>query len=673
MLDVPQAQSSAHTTEAPAAVGIDAAVNGVGSIGGVSPDTSPDSAAPVKPGHLQHMADVAGIAMPGGSCAAGLAGPGAPDHRLSPSGQSPSVPASQSQHSLLAPESMQMSAHEGAVKTEPAVATTGRVPAAISADRAAVPVCPRPLPNGAAAARSLDSNSQRSVMRPQTSKVGELPAKASGSPIGSPASAGAVAADSAAAGQSPSSPPCPDTLTTGSERGEARPEESLRLPGVHATASRPRSASGQTGLRETSDATLQQLADDTAAMQQVEAQDSTLLPDAITALPSEQQAGVQDVTERSSGVQPEPSGLSAKQLEILRQLVAQLGGKPSEAQQSAPLPQPQQAAPSSVDHLSTPAAKPVLQSGGPVHQPGLPMDPRPAPLCSPAQAPPPVRSEHELPAEGRMAQHGRPPRTDGRPQHFFCATRPLPGLQEAPGPETVSAPAMGSCSMPLQDGQPNPQQDGSGPRGVGAADLPGVDAAGLSRQHAVLPDSEADLDTGTRPKTETSPTPHPLRTPTSVRLPTASRRVVAPRPKWNGDSSGAVPPADGAPWVPAPLPAAAAPECSSSPQTMPSKHQQQAPASAMSVPFTLPTESLPASGKATAATLAPAAEPARNPQASMEPAAVALDAWLRGLPSAVHQELAAVKQLVLPRKKLRLLADIDAYLFSASKGALCLE
>jgi len=671
MLDVPQAQSSAHTTEAPAAVEIDAAVNGAGGIGDVSPGPSPDSALPVKPGHLQHMADVAGIAMPGGSCTAGLAGPGAPAHGLSSSGQSPRVPASRSQHSLQAPESTQMSAHEGAVKTEPAVATTGRVPAATSADRAAAPVCPGPLPNGAAATQSLDSNNQRMDMLLHSSNFGsDVPEKTPGSAVNNGASAGAVAADTAAAGQAPSPPPCPDTLATGGEHLDAEPGQTTRLPGLHAPGLQRGAASEQTGQRGTSDAIVLQATENVAAPKQAE-DDSTLLPDITAALPRDSQAGEQHVTERSGSVPPEPSGLSAKQLDILRQLVAQLGGKPSEAQQSASLPQLQQAAPASVDHLPAPAASPVLQSGGPVHQPGLPVDPRPAPSCSLAQTPP--LTEHELPAAGRMAQHGRPPQSDGRPQHFFSATRPLPGLQEAPGPETVSAPAMGSRSMPLQDGQPNPQQDGRGRLGAAAADLPGVNAAGLSRQHTVLPDSEADLETGARPKTAMSPTlTQRLRTPTRVRLPTASRRVVAPRPKGNGDSGGAVPSADGAPWMPAPNSAAAAPECSSLPQTVPSKHQQQAPASSLPVPLTLPTESLPALGTATAAGLAPAAEPAQNPQASMEPAAAASDAWLRGLPPAVHQELAAVKQLVLPCKKLKLLADVDNHLYNASKRALCL-
>jgi len=652
-------------------VGNDAAHHGACSIGGVSAGISP-SAVPMELGEPQHMAQATGIVMPADRCAAGIAGPGASDHRLSANGQSTMVPASQSQHSLQAPESTQMSAaHEGAVKIEPAVATSGPAPAARSADRAAAPACPRPLPDGAAATRSLDSNSHRMDMHPQASQVGEVPAKASGSPAGSAASAGAVATDTAAAGQSPSSPPCPDTLATGSELGEAPPEEPSRLPGVHATASQPRSASGQTGLQDTSDANRPQVAEDPAATKQVETQDSTLLPDPISALPREQQAGEQHVMERSGSVQPEPSGLSAKQLEIMRQLVAQLGGEPSVAEHGASLPQPQQAALASVDQLPVPAASPVLQSSGPVHQPDMPTDPRPAPSRSLAQTPPLPGPEREHAAAGRMAQAGRPPRVDVRPQHFYSATRPLAGLEEAPGPETVSGPANGSRSIPLQDGQPNPQQDDHSPAGLAAAARPGVSVIGLSRPHAVLPDSEAGSDTGVRPKTTTCPTTaHPSRTPTRVRLPTASRRVVAPRPKGSGGSSGPSPPADGAPRVPAPLPAATAPEYKSSPQTMPSKHQQQAPVSSMSSPLPHRTESLPASGTATAANLAPAAEPSRNPQASMEPAAVALGAWLRGLPSAVHQELTAVKQLVLPCKKLKLLADVDAHLYNASKSVL---
>ena len=657
-----QVQSSAPTADAPAAVSPEAAIDSAASIGSAS--ASPDSAAPAEAGRLQHMAATPGIDMPAGRCAAGQAGPCASE-RLSLNSQLPLTIASQSQHSGQAPETIHTSAYEGAMKTEAAVATMAPVQAATFGEPSAALARARQLLDGAAASQFLDSSIMRADMQLHASQAGsEAPVKASRSPVDSGASAAAAAAHTAAAGQSPSLPPRPNTLATYSEHVNAQPAQATRVPGLRAPGLQPHAASRQTGLRDTSDAILQQTAEDAAAKKHEQTRNSTLLPDRIAALPCEQLAKVPHGTEHSSGVQPEPSGLNAQQLESMSQLVAQLGSTPAARHSTSPL-QPQQAAPASVDHLLASATSPMPQTSRLVHQPGLPVDPRPARACSLMQTTPQLEPEHERAAAGRTAQPGRPPRSDTRPQHFFSATRPLPGPGHAPGPETVSAPVRASGSM--QERQPSPQQDGDSPRDRAAA--------GLSRPHAVLSGGvEVDLDTGARPKAMTGPNTRPWRTPIHVRLPTASRRIAAARPAADGGSSGPSPPADGAPRVPASLPAAAAANRSSSPQTMPSKHQQEAPASPASVPLAHSTGSPPpGSVTATAAGLTPAAESAPAPHAAVDPAAATLAAWLHGLPSEVRKELAAVEHLVLPRKKLKLLKDVDTHLYSASKSAVCLS
>ena len=644
----------------------DAATNGATGDDGDDAGAAPDSAVAVEPSHPRHTANATGVAMPDEGCAAVPRGLGGSTW-LSLDGESPKV-MTHSQRSEDLPANTQMSAHEGAVKTEPAAATAGAVPAAEPADPATAPAAPRQLLN--VAAQSSDSNTQHADKQLPTPQGGSaILSKGSKGPVDS----GAAAADTAAAIPLPSVTLCPKPLAPGSDLAEGPSEETLRLPGVHATASQPRSASGQIGVKDTPDAILPQVAEDLAAfMKQVEMQGETLLSDAIAALPRVRQADVQRVAERSGSVQSEPTGLSAEQLEKMRQLVAQLGG-PSAAQHSTAQPHPQQAAPaSSVDQLLAPAPIPVQQPGGPIQRPALPINPRPARSCSLTQASILPRPEHEHAAAARMAQPGRPSRSDVRPQHFFAATRPLPGLAKAPDPKTASAPPMGPHRMPFQNRQPTPQQDGNSPPGLAAAALPGVMAAGVSHQHAAVLGLEAEQDTDARIETKTgSTTPQAWRTPTHVRLPSAGHRVVAPRPKGDGGSSGPLPPADGAPWVPASVPAAAAWKRSVSAHAMPINHQQGAPASSRSVPLAQPTESRPASVRATAAGLTPAAEPAQTPHALVDPAAAALEAWLHGLPPAVHKELAAVKQLVLPRKKLQLLADLDAHLYNASKSALC--
>jgi len=47
-----------------------------------------------------------------------------------------------------------------------------------------------------------------------------------------------------------------------------------------------------------------------------------------------------------------------------------------------------------------------------------------------------------------------------------------------------------------------------------------------------------------------------------------------------------------------------------------------------------------------------------------------LEAWLRALPPVIRKEVETVKELVLPLKKLRLLADIDAHLYNFSKSGV---
>ena len=56
------------------------------------------------------------------------------------------------------------------------------------------------------------------------------------------------------------------------------------------------------------------------------------------------------------------------------------------------------------------------------------------------------------------------------------------------------------------------------------------------------------------------------------------------------------------------------------------------------------------------------------PRAAAQPA-IGVDAWLRGLPPVIRRDLESVKELVLPLKKLKLLADIDAHLYNFSKSA----
>ncbi len=57
-----------------------------------------------------------------------------------------------------------------------------------------------------------------------------------------------------------------------------------------------------------------------------------------------------------------------------------------------------------------------------------------------------------------------------------------------------------------------------------------------------------------------------------------------------------------------------------------------------------------------------------SPRAAAQPA-IGVDAWLRGLPQVIRRDLESVKELVLPLKKLKLLADIDAHLYNFSNSA----
>ena len=59
----------------------------------------------------------------------------------------------------------------------------------------------------------------------------------------------------------------------------------------------------------------------------------------------------------------------------------------------------------------------------------------------------------------------------------------------------------------------------------------------------------------------------------------------------------------------------------------------------------------------------------RSPQAAAETAATASEAWVRSLPPDVRKGVDTVKELVLPLKKLKLLADIDAHLYNFSNSA----
>ena len=616
-------------------LGTDAAINEVASNGGVSASAAAGSAVSVERGQDQRTAKAARVAMPAERRAAGMAGPSA-SNQMSPDGQSPPAASSRSQRSGELPEASQMSAHAGAVKAEPVGAATGPVPADACPEVAALARPVEVLDGAGAPHHSVGEmrrkDEQPPLPRPQFGHAG--PATASGSPGNSGASAAAVGAGTAV-GRSPSLPQRPEACAASNGHMDAQPDQrASRLPDVPTPRPQLLSASQQPGLQEGSPDASPQPGKGPAAMDQVAAIPTILQP-TTTVLPAEQ-AGVQRVGNPSSGAQPEQSGLPPAELALMRQLVAQLANsQPPAAQQSLPQPQqlpgPAQAALAEVANVSEPTLAPIA-----AQQPGMPVDPRPARMHALARAQP-RRAEQEPEAGAATA---RPSRVQAgmQPAHTFSATRPLAGPHPQPGGLLVEA------SAALSAGEARKlQQDKPKSTSPAAADVPSGEGRGVMPHEDVgVPGLEPSPEDDA-PRSEGLPnTTRIYRIPTNVRLPNPGVYGWArPRdsPTAEGGFSGVSPSATAASSVPAP-------EAGLSPSA----------------------KSASAAGLALIAVPAPAADLVAHAQAASA-SDTALEAWLRELPAAVRKDLESVRELVLPLKKLRLLADIDAHLYKFSKSA----
>ena len=176
-----------------------------------------------------------------------------------------------------------------------------------------------------------------------------------------------------------------------------------------------------------------------------------------------------------------------------------------------------------------------------------------------------------------------------------------------------------------------------------AADLPGGEGRGVvPHQDVGVPGLEPSPEDDAPRSEGVSNTTRIYRIPTNVRLPNPGVYGWArpqESPTAEGGSSGVSPSATAASSVPAP-----------------------------EAGLSLSAKTASAAGLAIIAAPAPAA----NLAAHVQPASAsdtALEAWLRELPPAVRKDLESVRELVLPLKKLRLLADIDAHLYRFSKSA----
>ena len=348
-----------------------------------------------------------------------------------------------------------------------------------------------------------------------------------------------------------------------------------------------------------------------------------------------------------SGATLEPSVLpSAEELAVMRRLVAQLGGgqpgsQPPVSEHGTTSPQPQQQA-APAEAAADPAA---ALAPAAVQQPCMPVDPRPTRMYSLTRRPPgPVG--HEQAARASTVRGGS---AEAHVQQapVKSATRLSPAPTAMPGAQTVAARAAFVVeSRRLQRDTPEPAGHAAGavPSVQGRGFLPHEDVGvpGLE------PSPEADAPQGKSPPNTT-----PIwRIPTNVRLPHRGHLGwAAPRAQSQAaeaGSGGPLPPAAAVPWVPAS-------EAGSVP--------------GIQMAFAVGKVAGEGAAAGPAATSAAAGTPAsaRSPQATAETAAVAAEAWLRDLPPIVRQEVEAVRELVLPLKKLKLLADIDAHLYSFSK------
>ena len=418
---------------------------------------------------------------------------------------------------------------------------------------------------------------------------------------------------------------------------DAQPDQwASRLSDVHTPHLQPQSASQQSGLQEGSPHASPQPGKVSAATDLVLANRAIWQP-TTTALPAcAEQAGIQRAGDPSSGTKPRPSGLPPEDLALMRQLVAQLAGSQPQASQQ-PFPQPQQlfapaqAAPAEAATLpATAMALPAAQ------QPGMPVDPRPARMRALAQTTPP-EAEQELAAG---AVHARPGSVQAgiRPAHKFSATLPLAGPQAIPRVQSAEASVAPSAGGARDMRRDKPTST----RPAAAVLLSGQGAGRMPREEGGVPGLEPSPEADA-PRSETlTKTTRIHRIPSNVRLPNLGLLGWAPAwphsPMAEGGSSGVSPPAAAAPSVSAPeaglLPGAETAFDAGTPTAGP----------------------------------APAEDPAARAQA-VSAADDAINAWLRELPPAVRKEVETVKELVLPLKKLRLLADIDAHLYKFSKRA----
>ena len=371
---------------------------------------------------------------------------------------------------------------------------------------------------------------------------------------------------------------------------------------------------------------------------QVSGNEASVQPSTAAVPSCEQQAGVQRaVDQTSSGAQPGPSGLPAEDLALMRQLVAQLtSSQPASqtpaAHHGASASQPQQQATSAeATRMTANALAPAA-----AQQPGMPVDPRPARMHALAWTLP--RQLEQEPAAGAGSARTGSVQAGMRSAHTFSATRPLAGPPAKPNAQAVEASAAPSAGEVRIS-----QQDKLNPSSRAPAELPSGKRTGLAPHEDVgVPGLEPSLD-GDVPKSETLPTTTRIwRVPTNVRLPNPGLLGWAPpwpqSPTAEGGASGVSPPATAGPSVPAaeagPLPG---------------------------------TGTVSAAGRAPTAAPAHAEGPAGHPKAASA-ADIAVEAWLRELSPTARKDVETVRELVLPLKKLRLLADIDAHLYKFSKS-----
>lgn len=651
-----QAQSSAQTTEvAAAAFSKGAAANHAASHGVFSN------------GAAGAGAEATASVVPADQDPATLTAGGRP----STNGYLPPAAPSRSQRSDEPPGSTQMSAQEGVVKREPVAAAAGPASAAASVELAALPARPAELLNDSAASASLKRDLRRMSIQQSTGSVGDAgPPAGGGSPVvsGAPAAAGTV--PTAAMDQPHTSPPSLETSAVGNGHTQGQPEqEAPPLPDELASDMQPLSDPRKSGSEDTAPTALPLSAEDLAAIKQILAQGSATLPGADAALSHEQKAAMQHVAEQCSGAQTGASVLlSPDELAIVRHIVAASASRqPMSVQHAARM---------TAVHLPAAAATPAS-----MQQAGMPVDPRPTRMYSLAGTLPQAKR-----AQAAVASHAQAgsAHVDVRPAHIFSATRPLlgPDAGGSLGVQTDAAPgvpANRTRSLPLRGLHRRLPWSGTavGSQAVVEGNAPPYEDVGVP---GLEPTAEANALRAKPPPRTT----RIWRVPTNVRLPTASHGA------WSAPWSASKTAVGGLPGLS--LPAGAAPEAPASavvapvagstalPHNSASEQQRDLPLSPepaildVSAPARNSgpgagsgpdTESVPAVGTAVAAGSAKAAA-----EACADPIrATKLQAWLRDLPAAVRKDLETVKELVLPSKKLKLLADIDVYLFKSSKSA----